>query len=125
MHAIVIHEGGGPEVLRYEEAPAPEPANIHVLVKSNAASANHDFLSSAIPLRFASPKIIGRGRRGDTPFECGGAPRVAFRTPFAAEEAPQKINEKNALRENRQERSGGDECTHRRTCRDGSSQPAP
>lgn len=41
MHAIVIHEGGGPEVLRYEEVPDPEPAEGQVLVKVEAAAVNH------------------------------------------------------------------------------------
>jgi NADPH:quinone reductase-like Zn-dependent oxidoreductase len=41
MKAIRIHEDGGPEVLRYEEAPEPEPAAGEVLVRLRAASLNH------------------------------------------------------------------------------------
>ena len=41
MKAIRIHEDGGPEVLRYEEAPDPIPAANEVLVRLKAASLNH------------------------------------------------------------------------------------
>ena len=41
MKAIRIHEDGGPEVLRYEDVPDPEPAPGEVLVSMRAASLNH------------------------------------------------------------------------------------
>ena len=41
VKAIVIHEDGGPEVLRYEDAPDPEPAADEVLVRMRFASLNH------------------------------------------------------------------------------------
>ena len=41
MKAIRIHEDGGPEVLRYEDAPDPEPGAGEVLVRMRAASINH------------------------------------------------------------------------------------
>jgi NADPH:quinone reductase-like Zn-dependent oxidoreductase len=40
MKAIRIHEDGGPEVLRYEDAPDPEPGPGEVLVELRAASLN-------------------------------------------------------------------------------------
>lgn len=40
MQAIVVHETGGPEVLRLEEVPAPVPAEGEVLVRVHAASVN-------------------------------------------------------------------------------------
>ncbi|MGZ4304570.1 MAG: NADP-dependent oxidoreductase [Solirubrobacteraceae bacterium] len=40
MRAVVIHETGGPEVLRLEEVPPPEPADGQVLVRVHAASVN-------------------------------------------------------------------------------------
>src|SRR5581483_5760599 len=41
VKAIRIHEDGGPEVLRYEDAPDPEPGADEVLVELRAASLNH------------------------------------------------------------------------------------
>src|SRR4051812_50049200 len=40
MQAVVVHETGGPEVLRYEEVERPEPADGEVLIKVRAASVN-------------------------------------------------------------------------------------
>ncbi|HYU60256.1 MAG TPA: NADP-dependent oxidoreductase [Solirubrobacterales bacterium] len=40
MHAVVMHETGGPEVLRYEEAARPEPGDGEVLIRVRAASVN-------------------------------------------------------------------------------------
>ena len=40
MHAVVIRETGGPEVLRYEEAERPEPGDGEVLMRVRAASVN-------------------------------------------------------------------------------------
>src|SRR3954466_5687807 len=40
MHAVVIHETGGPEVLKWEEFPDPEPADGEVLIRVRAASVN-------------------------------------------------------------------------------------
>jgi NADPH:quinone reductase-like Zn-dependent oxidoreductase len=40
MKAIVIHQYGGPEVLKYEDAPRPEPKDNQVLVKVIAAGVN-------------------------------------------------------------------------------------
>ena len=40
MKAIRLHEYGGPEVLRYEEVPVPEPASGEVLVRVHAVGVN-------------------------------------------------------------------------------------
>jgi NADPH:quinone reductase-like Zn-dependent oxidoreductase len=40
MKAIVVHEYGGPEVLKYEDAPQPEPKGDEVLVRVIAAGVN-------------------------------------------------------------------------------------
>ncbi len=40
MKAVVVHEYGGPEVLKYEDAPRPEPKDNQVLVKVIAAAVN-------------------------------------------------------------------------------------
>jgi NADPH:quinone reductase len=40
MKAIVVHEFGGPEVLKFEEIPTPKPAPGQVLVRVHAAGVN-------------------------------------------------------------------------------------
>ena len=40
MKAIVVHEYGGPEVLKYEDVPWPEPKENEVLVRVIAAGVN-------------------------------------------------------------------------------------
>src|SRR5437773_10558844 len=40
MKAIVVHEYGGPEVLKYEEVPRPEPKENEILVRVIAAGVN-------------------------------------------------------------------------------------
>jgi len=41
VKAIRIHTDGGPEVLRYEDAPDPSPGNGEILVRLRAAALNH------------------------------------------------------------------------------------
>ena len=41
MKAIVMHEYGGPEVLRYEDVPNPKPRQDQVLVRVKACALNH------------------------------------------------------------------------------------
>ena len=64
MKAIVVHQYGGPEVLRYEEYPDPAPGLGEVLVRVAAASVNPiDYKRRAglttdfYPLKF--PGLIG------------------------------------------------------------------
>jgi NADPH:quinone reductase-like Zn-dependent oxidoreductase len=70
MKAIRIHEDGGPEVLRYEDAPDPEPGPGEVLVRLCAASLNHIDLWVRKGLPSApKPRILGSdgaGIREDT-----------------------------------------------------------
>src|ERR1700730_16010540 len=40
MKAIVVHNYGGPEVLKYEDAPVPEPKENEVLVRVIASGVN-------------------------------------------------------------------------------------
>jgi NADPH:quinone reductase-like Zn-dependent oxidoreductase len=70
MKAIRIHEDGGPEVLRYEDAPEPEPAPGEVLVRLRAASLNHLdlWIRKGLP-SVPKPRILGAdgaGVREDT-----------------------------------------------------------
>ena len=41
MRAVRVHELGGPDVLRYEEVPEPQPRAGEVLVKVAAAGVNY------------------------------------------------------------------------------------
>src|SRR5947209_19197887 len=40
MKAIVVHEYGGPEVLKYENVPRPEPKDDQILIRVIAAGVN-------------------------------------------------------------------------------------
>src|SRR5436309_11263647 len=40
MKAVVVHEYGGPEMLKYEDAPLPEPKENEVLVQVMASGVN-------------------------------------------------------------------------------------
>ena len=65
MKAILIHEDGGPEVLRYEDAPDPEPGPDEVLVELRAASLNHLdlWIRSGRP-SVPKPRILGADGAG-------------------------------------------------------------
>jgi zinc-binding alcohol dehydrogenase/oxidoreductase len=65
VKAIRIHEDGGPEVLRYENAPDPVPGPGEVLVELRAASLNHldVFLRQGRP-SVPKPRILGADGAG-------------------------------------------------------------
>jgi len=65
MKAIRIHEDGGPEVLRYEEVPDPEPKPGEVLVSLRAASLNHLdlWIRKGLP-SVPKPRILGADGAG-------------------------------------------------------------
>jgi NADPH:quinone reductase-like Zn-dependent oxidoreductase len=65
VKAIRIHEDGGPEVLRYEDAPDPVPGPGEVLVELRAASLNHldVFLRQGRP-SVPKPRILGADGAG-------------------------------------------------------------
>jgi NADPH:quinone reductase-like Zn-dependent oxidoreductase len=70
VKAIRIHEDGGPEVLRYEDAPDPAPADGEVIVRLRAAALNHIdlWLRQGRP-SVPKPRILGSdgaGERMDT-----------------------------------------------------------
>ena len=65
MKAIRIHEDGGPDVLRYEDAPDPEPGDGEVLVELRAASLNHLdlWIRKGLP-SVPKPRILGADGAG-------------------------------------------------------------
>jgi NADPH:quinone reductase-like Zn-dependent oxidoreductase len=65
VKAIRIHEDGGPEVLRYEDAPDPEPGPGEVLVELRAASLNHldVWVRKGLP-SVPKPRILGADGAG-------------------------------------------------------------
>jgi NADPH:quinone reductase-like Zn-dependent oxidoreductase len=68
MKAIIFYENGGPEVLRYEDVPDPEPGSLEVLVKVRATALNHLdlWLRKGIPGRPTPlPHISGCEGAGD------------------------------------------------------------
>lgn len=69
MQAVVIHETGGPDVLRYEDVPDPQPAEDEVLVRIEAAGVNHYDVNLRAGMARELPLILGgdaAGRREDT-----------------------------------------------------------
>jgi NADPH:quinone reductase-like Zn-dependent oxidoreductase len=65
MKAVRIHEDGGPEVLRYEDAPDPEPGPDDVLIDLRAASLNRLdlWVRSGLP-SVPKPRILGADGAG-------------------------------------------------------------
>ncbi|MGH3034901.1 MAG: zinc-binding dehydrogenase, partial [Gaiellaceae bacterium] len=65
MKAVRIHEDGGPEVLRYEDAPDPSPASGEVLIELRAASLNRldVWLRRGLP-SVPKPRILGADGAG-------------------------------------------------------------
>jgi NADPH:quinone reductase-like Zn-dependent oxidoreductase len=65
VKAIRIHDEGGPDVLRYEDVPDPEPAAGEVLVRLAAASLNHldVWVRMGLP-SVPKPRILGADGAG-------------------------------------------------------------
>jgi NADPH:quinone reductase-like Zn-dependent oxidoreductase len=65
VKAVRIHEDGGPEVLRYEDAPDPEPGPGEVLVRLRAASLNHLdlWVRKGLP-SVPKPRVLGADGAG-------------------------------------------------------------
>jgi NADPH:quinone reductase-like Zn-dependent oxidoreductase len=65
VKAIRIHEDGGPEVLRYEDAPDPKPGTGQVLIELRAASLNHldVWVRQGLP-SVPKPRILGADGAG-------------------------------------------------------------
>jgi NADPH:quinone reductase-like Zn-dependent oxidoreductase len=65
VKAVRIHEDGGPEVLRYENAPDPVPGTGQVLIELRAASLNHLdlWVRKGLP-SVPKPRILGADGAG-------------------------------------------------------------
>jgi zinc-binding alcohol dehydrogenase/oxidoreductase len=65
VKAVRIHEDGGPEVLRYEDAPDPEPGPDEVLIRLRAASLNRLdlWVRQGLP-SVPKPRILGADGAG-------------------------------------------------------------
>src|SRR5256884_5069253 len=65
VKAVRIHEDGGPEVLRYEDAPDPEAGSGDVLIRLRAASLNHldVWVRKGLP-SVPKPRILGADGAG-------------------------------------------------------------
>jgi NADPH:quinone reductase-like Zn-dependent oxidoreductase len=60
MHAVVMHETGGPEVLQWEELARPEPGDGEVLIRVRAASVNPaDWKARRGNRELALPAVLG------------------------------------------------------------------
>jgi NADPH:quinone reductase-like Zn-dependent oxidoreductase len=66
VKAVRIHEDGGPEVLRYEDAPDPTPGEGEVIVRLRAASLNRLdlWLRKGLP-SVPKPRILGADGAGE------------------------------------------------------------
>lgn len=68
MKAIVFHEHGGPDVLKYEDVPQPQPKPAEVLIKVKASGCNYNdiWARQGLPgLRVILPHISGSDLAGE------------------------------------------------------------
>jgi NADPH:quinone reductase-like Zn-dependent oxidoreductase len=65
LKAVRIHDDGGPDVLRYEDAPDPVPGTGQVLIELRAASLNHldVWIRKGLP-SVPKPRILGADGAG-------------------------------------------------------------
>ena len=69
MKAVILHQKGGPDELRYEDVPDPEPSDGELLIRVEAAGVNHIDLTWRAGGAPTLPMILGvdaAGRRVDT-----------------------------------------------------------
>lgn len=68
MRAVVLHERGGPEVLRYETVPRPAPGPGEVLLRVRAATVNHTDIfhrSGRFFIQKPLPHVLGMDVAGE------------------------------------------------------------
>jgi NADPH:quinone reductase-like Zn-dependent oxidoreductase len=72
MRAIVVHEAGGPDVLKLEEVPDPAASNGQILVRVEAAAVNHFDITQRMAPEMSgatppfTPGVDAAGTRADT-----------------------------------------------------------
>jgi NADPH:quinone reductase-like Zn-dependent oxidoreductase len=69
VKAVILHQKGGPDELRYEDVPDPEPSDGELLIRVEAAGVNHIDLTWRAGGAPTLPMILGvdaAGRRVDT-----------------------------------------------------------
>jgi NADPH:quinone reductase len=79
MRAIVVHEFGGPEVLKLEEVPTPRPAVGQVLIRIRAAGVNpyDTYMRNGVyPIKPSLPYTPGSDGAGDIEAVGGGVNKV-------------------------------------------------
>ena len=93
MKAIVLKEFGGPEVLRLEDVPAPQPAAREIVLKVHSVSVNRtlDLIVRAgkYPVKIQLPHVLGADPAGEvveigsgvTEFKVGDRVAVVSATP--------------------------------------------
>jgi NADPH:quinone reductase-like Zn-dependent oxidoreductase len=94
MRAILVHEGGGPEVLKLEEVPDPVAGDGRVLVRVHAAGINHYDLTQRMAPEMTGttlpyiPGLDASGTREDTGERVlvTGAPRAYAELLSASED---------------------------------------
>lgn len=75
MHAIRLHEIGGPESLRLDEVPAPQPASGEALIRIEAAAFNRRdvFITQGLYPGISLPKTLGSDGAGNLESLAGDA----------------------------------------------------
>ena len=93
MKAIVLKKFGGPEVLRWEDLPAPKPATGEILIKVHSVSVNRTLdcvlRAGKYPVKIELPHVLGADPAGEiaevgdsvTKFKSGDRVAVISATP--------------------------------------------
>ena len=101
MKAVLIHNYGGPEVLRYGDAPRPQLGNGEVLIRVHAAGVNpadwkvwEGHLKQLVQYKF--PLILGWGLSGVIE-EVGAKPAATGRSKKVTKSSANQIRHAMAL----------------------------
>ena len=118
MKAIVLKESGGPEVLRLEDVPAPQPAAREIVLKVHSVSVNRtlDLIVRAgkYPVKIQLPHVLGADPAGEvveigsgvTEFKVGDRVAVISATLDNSADPASKAKRPTALTANALELTG-------------------